>query len=104
MWECFISSTWGRWSGVTIGGDLAGLLFGASDSELETSDRGRLQSAKVFGVATYGSGSVISSGCRVALRGSGVAEAPGWTLGVVDFSREALVDRTRVIILMRVKF
>ena len=32
----------------------------------------------------------ISSRQRVALRGTGVTEAPGWTLGVVDFLVYAL--------------
>jgi len=60
-----------------VGGDLDGLLFGASDSELETSDCRRFRSGKAFRVATCGSGSRISSGWKTAPGGPGVAEAPG---------------------------
>jgi len=41
-------------------------------------------------VVTCGFGLGMSSGWKVAPGRSGVAESPGWTLGVVDFSREAL--------------
>ena len=37
-----------------------------------------------------GFGSEISSGQRVALGRLGLTDVPGWTLGVVDFSRKVL--------------
>jgi len=58
--------------------------------KLETSYCERFQSGKVFGVATCGFGSEISSRQRVASGGSGVADALGWILGVVDLLEEAL--------------
>jgi len=32
----------GRWSSVTVGGDLSGLMFGASDLELEIFGAGKI--------------------------------------------------------------
>jgi len=41
---------------------------------------------------------------RLTLRKLDMAEAPGWTLGIVNFSREVLGSWTCIIILIRVKF
>ena len=57
-----MSSTLGMMERRKVGRDLDGLLFGTSDSKLETSDCEKFRSGKVFRAATCSSESGISLG------------------------------------------
>jgi len=90
MWRYYTSSTWERMERHNGRRRSRQIVIWSSDLELKTSNCGRFRSGKVFGAATCGSGSGISSVRRVALGGLGVAEGEGWTLGVVNFSGKTL--------------
>jgi len=75
---------------ISTSGNYGRSVVGASESKLRLSGWRRSQRGRVLGMMEGVSESRTSSGQKVAPRWPEVANAPGWTLKVVDVSGKAL--------------
>ena len=75
---------------MSVGGDFRRSVVGALSLELGPSCQGGSQSGRDLGMVGGGAGMKGSSRRMITSGKSDVAEAPGWTLGVVDISKKVL--------------
>ena len=76
---------------MSIDRDLGRSVVEASGLDLRPSGQGGPQSGRDLGMVKGGSGMEGSSRWRLTSGKLDVVEAPGWTLGVMDFSEKVLV-------------